>query len=177
MLLLEPLLVALAQLLHALQVDLVEGGEDRGGVLRLHQALGDARAQPRHRHALLGALPLGRVQRPRAGLGYRGERAELLLGLARLARVEVIHDVGLEDPPVLAAAADLARVDVELLDQAPHRGGEHRLALGRWRSLRAAAGAAAGLSTRADGAARSVSATSPITASRASACTVSPSLT
>jgi hypothetical protein len=33
----------------------VERGEDRGGRLRLHEALGHALAQARHRHALLGA--------------------------------------------------------------------------------------------------------------------------
>jgi hypothetical protein len=40
--------------MHRLHVDLVEGREDRVGRLRLKQPLGHARAQPRHRHALLG---------------------------------------------------------------------------------------------------------------------------
>ena len=51
-LLLELVLVPVAQLDHRLHVDLVERGQDRGGRLRLHEALGDALAQPRHRHAL-----------------------------------------------------------------------------------------------------------------------------
>ena len=54
-LLLELVLVARAQFLHGRQVHLVEGGQQRLRRLRLHQALGDARAQARHRHALLGA--------------------------------------------------------------------------------------------------------------------------
>ena len=41
-LLLEPVLVALAQFDDRLHVHFVEGGEDRGGRLRLHQPLGDA---------------------------------------------------------------------------------------------------------------------------------------
>ncbi len=55
MLLLEALLVARAQLVHGRQVHLVERGEHRRRGLRLHQALGDARAQARHRHAMLAA--------------------------------------------------------------------------------------------------------------------------
>ena len=56
MLLLEAVLVAVAQLHHRRHVDLVERGQDGGGRLRLHEALGDARAQARHRNALLGAV-------------------------------------------------------------------------------------------------------------------------
>ncbi len=59
MLLLEAVLVARAQLLHRGQVHLVEGREQRLGRLRLDQALRDARAQARHRHALLGAGAAG----------------------------------------------------------------------------------------------------------------------
>jgi hypothetical protein len=55
-LLLEALLVAVAQIDYRLHVDFVEGGEDRRLVLRLHQALRDARPQPGHRHALLRTL-------------------------------------------------------------------------------------------------------------------------
>ena len=60
-LLLEALLVAVAQLDHRLHVHFVERRQDRRGRLRLHEALGDARAQARHRHALLGP----RAQRER----------------------------------------------------------------------------------------------------------------
>ena len=59
MLLLELVLVAVAQIDHRLHVDFVERGQDRRRRLRLHQPLGDARAQPRHRHALLGPLAEG----------------------------------------------------------------------------------------------------------------------
>ena len=63
-LLLELVLVLVAQVHHRLHVDLVEGGQDRVGRLRLQQALGDARAQAGHRHALLrsvGQVPSGRA--------------------------------------------------------------------------------------------------------------------
>jgi len=52
------------------------------------------------------------------------------LGLGLLLGIEVLHDVRLEDASVLAGAHDGAGVDIELLDQAPHRGGEHGVALG-----------------------------------------------
>ena len=52
-LLLEILLVAGARSVDCRQIDLVEGREHRGRRLRLDQALGDARAQASHRHALL----------------------------------------------------------------------------------------------------------------------------
>ena len=63
-LLLEALLVPVAQVDHRLHVDFVERGEDRGGRLRLHEALGDALAQARHRHALLGPRARARPGRP-----------------------------------------------------------------------------------------------------------------
>ena len=49
-------LVFVVQLDHRLHVDFVEGGQDRGVLLRLQQPLGDARADARHRHALLGTI-------------------------------------------------------------------------------------------------------------------------
>ena len=61
MLLLESILVARAQLLDRGQVDFVERGEQRLRGLRLDQALSDALAQTRHRHALLGAAPARRA--------------------------------------------------------------------------------------------------------------------
>src|SRR6185436_9189325 len=51
--LLEALLVARAQLEHAAHVDLVEGREDRRGLLRLDEALGDALADAAHRDGAL----------------------------------------------------------------------------------------------------------------------------
>ncbi len=59
-LLLEAILVARAQFVDRLQVDFVERGQQRLRGLRLHHALGDARAQARHRHALLGARAAAR---------------------------------------------------------------------------------------------------------------------
>src|SRR5207249_4109474 len=58
-----------------LHVDFVERGEDGGGRLRLHQALGDARPQAAHRHALLGAVPQNLLDAHRSGrLGQGGLR-------------------------------------------------------------------------------------------------------
>ena len=71
-LLLEAVLVARAQLLHRAQIDLVEGREQRLRRLRLHQPFGDARAQSRHRHALLGAA--GARQQRAAGASRRWRR-------------------------------------------------------------------------------------------------------
>ena len=72
-LLLEGFFVARPQLVHHVQIDLVEGGEQRLGGLRLHHALGDARAQPRHGHALLGAAATqARLGRHRSGGLARG---------------------------------------------------------------------------------------------------------
>src|SRR5882757_812043 len=53
-LLLELILVAAPQFVDSVQVHFVEGGEQGLSGLRLHHALGDARAKPRHRYALLG---------------------------------------------------------------------------------------------------------------------------
>ena len=55
MALLEGVAAALAHLHHGGHIDLVEGGQHRGGVLRLDQALRDGLAPPRHAHALLAA--------------------------------------------------------------------------------------------------------------------------
>ena len=60
---LEGLLVAGAQLDDARHVGLVEGGEDRGGLLDFDQALGDALAKPAH--ALAGFAPSGPAVRAR----------------------------------------------------------------------------------------------------------------
>ena len=75
-LLLEALLVAVAQIDDGLHVDFVERREDRRGRLRLHEALRDALAQPRHRHALFRPLRFrDREPRFRRGRGRaRGRR-------------------------------------------------------------------------------------------------------
>ena len=86
-LLLERLLVPLAQRHHRGHVDFVEGAEHRRGALRLDQPLGDGRAPLRHAHALFGAVAGGTRRR----LGDRTGRPRLRrlgggpgLGLGRL---------------------------------------------------------------------------------------------
>ena len=54
-LLLEDVLVLVAQVHDRLHVHLVVGGQHRGGVLRILEALGDRLAQARHLHALFAA--------------------------------------------------------------------------------------------------------------------------
>ena len=74
---LEAVLVLCAHLHNRGHVDLVEGGEDGRGRLRLHQALGDARTQTRHRHALLGAAGENGIDtHRRRGLRQRGSGLE-----------------------------------------------------------------------------------------------------
>ena len=58
-LLLEQVLVLVAQRHHRAHVDLVEGREHGGGVLRLLEAARDGLAQPRHLHALLARGVVG----------------------------------------------------------------------------------------------------------------------
>jgi len=58
-LLLEAVLVAVADVHHRLHVDLVEGRKRGGDPLRFEQPLGDARADARHRHPLLGPAVAG----------------------------------------------------------------------------------------------------------------------
>ena len=81
-LLLERILVARAQFVDGLQVHLVERGQQRLRGLRLHHALGNARAQARHRHALLGARR-ARAARPaaRPAAPARRRAGAALLGL------------------------------------------------------------------------------------------------
>ncbi len=80
-------LVLRAQVLHRLEVDLVERGEQRLRLLRFEQALRDARAQPRHRHALFAARPAAPAAAGAAGACGRGGRlvatGRLAAGLSR----------------------------------------------------------------------------------------------
>ena len=114
-LLLEQILVFAARLDDRRHVDVVERRQQRGGVLRFLEAVGDRLAQARHLHALFVAFA-------RLGLRYglrrgRGRSARLLrrrsaslrlmdrpalLGLRR--RKHVV----LGQPAILAGAADLA---------------------------------------------------------------------
>ena len=64
--LLETLFVRGAERHHGAHVDLVEGREDRGGVLRLYEALGDPLPEPAERHGLLAFLSRRRADRREA---------------------------------------------------------------------------------------------------------------
>ena len=78
MLLLELVLVLVAQIDDALHVHFVERRQDRVVLLRLQQALGHARAQAAHGHALLrAAIERGRERHRdsrRRGAGWRSRR-------------------------------------------------------------------------------------------------------
>ena len=115
MLLLEPVLVAIAHVHQRRHVDLVERGQDRRGRLRLNEALGHPLAQARHRHALL--RPVGerrevdrrldfRKRGPRRRRGRCGSRRR---SRARLrARRERAEHVALGHAAVLAGPGDLS---------------------------------------------------------------------
>ena len=120
MLLLERLLVAGAQVDHPRHVGFVEGGQDRGGLLGLDQALGDLLAEPAH--ALAGlARPAGRTggrgrggRRSLAGGARRGRRSPAG-AVAR--RFEVGQHVSLGDPAAGPGGGDPGDVDALLGDQ------------------------------------------------------------
>ncbi len=150
MLLLEQILVAGARVDHRRHVDVVEGGQQRGGVLRFLEAGGDGLAQPRHLDALfLRCSPAqAGVQEPRSAslaarrCGFRLRR--LGPGLRRgtglrplfCASAAATHIV-LGQPAVLAGALDLRRVDMMLEHRAAHRRRQGRdMVVGR-RSVRA----------------------------------------
>jgi len=102
-LLLEAVLVAVAQLHHRRHVEFVEGGEDGRCLLRLNQAFGDAGAQAGHRYALLGAVA------GQGGFDRRGNRGG---GRGRLdALIQGGEHVALGDAPIAAAAGDLGGID------------------------------------------------------------------
>ena len=90
------------------EVDLVERGQHRDRVLRLHQALGDALADARHRHALFRARAAGHAGGLAAG---------------------VVDDVFLGHAAAAAGAGDLRRVDAFLATRRSAR----RAAVRRWR--------------------------------------------
>ena len=131
MLLLEQVLVAVARLDHGRHVDIVEGGQQRGGFLRLLEAAGDGLAQARHLHALGAALAGGGERRAiRRGGGGSG------CIRPRLARLGGGQDVFLGQAPVLAGAAHRGRVDAMLQHRAAHRGREGERGVGGFRRCR-----------------------------------------
>src|SRR5271165_3309895 len=119
----EVLLVPRAELHDGGHVDLVEGREQGGLVLRGDEALADALAQ-------LGELPPGL-----AGAGRRlGARPRVPGAGGRLAGRE---HVGLGHAAALSRAGDRRRVDAGLVRKPAHRGGHHdrgrRAGLRPWR--------------------------------------------
>jgi len=94
--LLELVLQLLARGRNLAQVDLVEGGQHRGRVLRLHQTPGDGLAHPGHRHALFrtGACGLAHPARPGevddVFLGHRAAPA----GAFHLGRIHAFGECG-----------------------------------------------------------------------------------
>jgi hypothetical protein len=125
-LLLEQILVAAARLHHRGHVDVVEGGEQRGGVLRFLEAAAmvwrrrvirtrSSRRSPARRRggaaaagACGGAAGAGGRRRGRAAAGWFGGGEHVVLGEAA----------------VLAGALDLGRVEAVLEHQAAHRRGQ-----------------------------------------------------
>ena len=147
-LLLEALLVLLAQLHHRLHVHFVERGEDGGGRLRLHQALGDARAQARHRHALLRPPGQELVDVYRGGRRRqrrtRGGRPGSDRHCERLRPAHLVQHVGLGDAAVAAGA-------VIFVGSTPCSSASLRAAGMRRASWRAASGAGGGVGGTAAG--------------------------
>ena len=115
-LLLEALLVSVAQLDHRLHVDFVERGQDGRGRLRLNEALGDALAQARHRHALLRPLRFEIARRrlrhwPHSVAGRRGAAA----GAGSPADwLRGGDDVTLGDPPSSSGALEARSIHGEV---------------------------------------------------------------
>ena len=90
----------LAQRHHCAHVDLVEGREHGGGVLRVLQAARDGLAQPRHLHALFARGVVRRRRRAHLHGGGRLRNRRRLRGGALDRR----HHVALGDAAVLAGA-------------------------------------------------------------------------
>ena len=115
MLLLEQVLILRARLNDVGHVDVVEGGEQRGSVLRFLEALGDRLAQAGHLDALLRAA---RTRRRRGRGGRGGRRRGSGLGGAGGGGG---HDVVLGQAAILAGALGLAGVQAMLQHQAAYR--------------------------------------------------------
>ena len=103
----EGVLVLAAQRHDRTHVHLVVGGQHGGGLLSLHQALGDGLTQAAHRHALLGTLAFDR--RGGSGLGCRGGRFG---GLLRRTVLDRLLNVFLQNATAFAGTFDLAHVEI-----------------------------------------------------------------
>ncbi|ENN89592.1 hypothetical protein RHSP_59795 [Rhizobium freirei PRF 81] len=101
MLLLEDVLVAVAQVHHSLHVHLVVGGEHGGGVLCILEALGDRLAQARHLHTLFAAGILD------GSRGAGGNRSGRCGGRSRSGLGDSGDNIALQHLAALAAAIDL----------------------------------------------------------------------
>jgi hypothetical protein len=111
-LLLKTLLHALAHLHDRGHVDLVKGGQDGVGALRLQQTLGHARAQAAHGHALLGALAQVQVRchrhlGQRMGRSARGDCGSSYCFRSRTGRYGTEH-IALGDAAIFAGATHRA---------------------------------------------------------------------
>ena len=126
--LLEIVAAALAQLHHRAHIDLVEGRQHRGGVLRLDQPRGDRLAAARHAHALLaapfrqaGRCGAGRRTRhgDAAGCGGRRRRARGGVRLPAAAGRSASMSSGSTRPPG-PLPLTLAEINAALGGHAPH---------------------------------------------------------
>ena len=129
---LEQLLVARAEVDHAGHVGLVEGGQDRGGLLGLDQALGDPLAEAAHP---LPRLAVGRRARGRlraaAVRRWRPAARRSRAGAAVAGDFQVRQHVSLGDPSAGAGGGDLGGVDL-LLGHQPADGRREGQARRRW---------------------------------------------
>ncbi len=114
-LLLELVAIAFAQRHDLGQVDLVERRQHRGRLLRLDEALRDARTQTRHGHPLFLSL------RSRNDDLLRHFRLFAGGNLASTFFFQERHHVGFGNAAILACAGNHGGLQVVLLEQATHR--------------------------------------------------------
>ena len=112
----EGILVATAQRHDLCQVHFVEGRQHRSRVLRVHHALGNARAQTGHGHTLLFALESD----DRLFVFHRGWSMVAWRYLTALLTLQEAHYVRLGDTAVLAAAGHHRRIEIMLLQETAH---------------------------------------------------------
>ena len=106
----EGVLVLLAQGDHPRHVDLVEGGEKRRGVLRLHQPLRHPTAQRSHLHHLFFPTRRSRLRMGRRGRSRRGSWCRRLLRGSRSCGHLALY-VFFENPATGTAALYIGRFE------------------------------------------------------------------